>query len=94
MIGFSIYSLLITLAVFLGVRFFFSAVLPPTSNPVAATLLILIVSVLIVNFIFAYRAFKNHPNGRLHNPDFHRYFFRNLIINLAFILLLNIGLFF
>jgi hypothetical protein len=94
MIGFSIYSLLITLAVFLGVRFFFLSILPPWANPVAATLLILIVSVFIVNFIFAYRAFKNHPNGRLHNPDFHRFFFRNLLINLVFILLLNINIFF
>lgn len=94
MIGFSIYSLLITLAVFIGVRVFFLSILPPWANPIAATLLILIVSVLIVNFIFAFRAFRNHPNGRLRNPEFHKYFFRNLIINLVFILLLNINIFF
>jgi len=94
MIGFSIFSLIITLAVFLGVRVVLFSILPPTANPLAATLLVLIVSVVIVNFIFAYRAFKNHPNGILKNPDFHRFFFRNLVINLVFILLLNIRMFF
>ncbi len=94
MIGFSIYSLLITLAVFLGVRLAFFAILPTDGNPLAATLLVLIVSVLIVNFIFSYRLFKNHPDGIWRNPDFHRYFFRNLLLHLVFILLLNINLFF
>lgn len=94
MIRFSITSLLMTLAVFLGVRFVLFSLLPPNGNPIAATIAVLLISVLIVNFIFAMRAFKNHPNGRLQNPDFHRYFLTNFLINAAFILLLNIGMFF
>lgn len=94
MIGFSIISLVITLAVFLGVRFIFISLLPPFYNPLAATIAILLISVFLVNLIFAMRVFKNHPNGRLRNPAFHRYLLTNFAINAAFILLLNIGMFF
>ena len=94
MIRFSWSSLLITLAVFIGVRFALFQILPPNGNPVAATLAVLLISVLIVNFIFAMRTFKNHPNGRLNNPDFHRFFLINFAINAVFIILLNIGMFF
>lgn len=93
MIGFSFLSLIVTIAVFIGVRVAIFAILPPNVNYDAASILALVVAVIVINFINAYRNFRRSPNGILRNPAFHRYFLMNTFINMALVLLLNIFLF-
>lgn len=93
MIRFDFKGLLITLAIFLGVQYLFGLILPPGANQVAATLAVLIIAVFLVNFVLAMRVFRGHPDGRLHNPAFHRFFLTNFVINLIFLLILNIRIF-
>lgn len=93
MIGFSILSLLVTLGVFIGVRFLIFAILPAGVNLEAVSILSIVVAVIVVNIIYSVMRFRRSPNGMLRNPDFHRYFLTNLFINLAIVLLLNIFIF-
>lgn len=82
MIVISIVSILISIAVYFGV----STILwnfSSTADPFGLSMLTVIITLIIVSYIFAFRDFRNSPNGRIKNPEFHKHFFRTLLVNLV-----------
>lgn len=82
MIVFSFFSLITSMVVFFLVRLFLFQLMPTGFNVFAFDLLVMLISFTICSFIFALRDFRNSPNGRLKNKEFHRHFFKTLSLNL------------
>jgi|LSQX01.2.fsa_nt_gb hypothetical protein len=89
---FSIISLIIALAVFIGTKYlvFYIGSVVGGLNPLFAMILIIIVASFVISLIMTSIEFKNSPNGRLHNPLFHRRLITRFLINSITLIIINL----
>lgn len=80
-------SLVISFAIFLGVRYVVFAFQP--TNVVFANLLVVLLGTLIVSFVFTYRQFRYLGRDKWRSSAFHSTFLRTFLINFVIIFVIS-----
>jgi hypothetical protein len=84
----SLFSLVVSFLIFIGVRYIVYALNP--TNPFFANLLIILLGSLIVSFIFAVRQFRYLGRDKWRSQIFHTFFIRTFLINFVIVFLISL----
>lgn len=87
MIGFSIFSLLVSFLIFILVQQVVFALNP--SNLLFANILVILIGSAVVSLVFTYRQFRYLGKDKWRSPVFHNVLLRTFLINFTIIFIIS-----